>query len=161
MTTASIEAYVAIVDKLPKKRGAVFHTIQTAMSYGLNLRETCVHTGWPINTVSARIHELAERGLIKENGDRNGQTVWVLSRPEEVEQLKEARRKAREEREAKNASEREKRLEARLQTLELASGQLAGYVASLKQDGTPNEPEWVAGVVERVEKVQRILGVIP
>lgn len=92
MTTASKDAYVAIVDKLPKKRAAVFAAIGN--SGGSTIREACAHLAWPHTTVSARIHELAEAGLIKGTSfKRDGQTVWLRSQPEEVEERR-AERKA-------------------------------------------------------------------
>lgn len=89
-TEASIEAYVAIVDHLPKKRAAVFAAISNAG--GTTIREACQHLTWPWTTVSARIHELAEAGMIKSSGlKRDGQTVWIRSMPQEIEVLKKAR----------------------------------------------------------------------
>ena len=91
MTTASTEAYAVIVSQLPRKRAAVYASI--GYSGGSTIREACAHLAWPYNTVSARIFELAESGLIKDTGlTRDGQTVWIPSRPDEVDALRAARK---------------------------------------------------------------------
>lgn len=96
MTTASKEAYVAIVDKLPSKRATIYRVIREhaiIVPYlGLTIREAMSALGWPHTTVSARIFELAEAGLIKASGEfRQGQTVWTYAQPDEVEGLSAAR----------------------------------------------------------------------
>lgn len=90
MTTASKEAYAAIVDKLPNKRGAVFGVIACAHN-GKTIRETCAKLNWPYSTVSARIFELAESGLIREAGEREGQTIWTPTPQDEVDAMRAAR----------------------------------------------------------------------
>ena len=95
MTTMSHEAYIAIADKLRGKRAAVYRSIAWAMQGG-TIRETCERLGWPHTTVSARIFELAEAGLIKDSGRHSfGQTVWTASAPEEAEALRAARKAAK------------------------------------------------------------------
>lgn len=96
MTMASLEAYAAVVNKLPVKRARIYGTMERYRATGLTIQETCKVTGWQYNTVSARIYELAEAGLIKPRGDtRGGQTVWVPAAPEEVDALRQARRAAK------------------------------------------------------------------
>lgn len=94
MTTASKEAYTAIVDQLPLKRGRVYTEIR---AYGgTTINDGCRLTGWPYSTVSARFYELAEDGLIKDSGaKRDGQTVWVVAEPEERAALRAARKAAK------------------------------------------------------------------
>lgn len=94
MTTASKQAYTTIVDQLPLKRGRVYTEIR---AYGgTTINDGCRLTGWPYSTVSARFYELAEDGLIKDNGaKRDGQTVWVVSEPEERAALRAARKAAK------------------------------------------------------------------
>lgn len=158
MTTASLEAYQNIVDKLSGKRAIVFESIKGEWIIGYSgrtINELCEALGWPYNTTSARVCELTDRGLIKENGMRKGQTVWIPSEPEEVDGLK--RRRAEEKAKAKTAQFRQ--LQDELFKVRNAAAFLAGYAASVRQDGTPNQPEWVAGLLERVENVQKILGI--
>lgn len=100
MTTMSREAYTAIVDKLPGKRATVFTLFDMGRNArvptNMTIRETCAVLQWPHTTVSARIFELAEAGLIKPTGgSRGGQTVWTASAPEEVEALRAARKAAK------------------------------------------------------------------
>lgn len=155
MTTASAEAYSAIVDKLPAKRAAVFHHFRAYVG-GLTIRETCDVTGWGYNTVSARIHELAERGLIEDSSNTRGrQTVWIMTPADKVEEVREARRKEREKRKSPDM----RRLERDLQQVRVVAANLAGYAASVNQDGRPNQPEWVAGLIEHVEAAQKVLGI--
>lgn len=93
MTTASKTAYAEIVDSLPEKRAKVFAAITGAG--GTTIRETCAYMGWPWTTVSARFHELAEAGLIKGTGKRDGQTVWDTAKPDEVDALRATRKAAK------------------------------------------------------------------
>jgi hypothetical protein len=90
-TAASREAYASIADRLPAKRGRVYTEIRTYG--GTTINDGCRLTGWAYSTVSARFYELAEDGLIKDSGaKRDGQTVWVVSEPEEREGLRAARK---------------------------------------------------------------------
>lgn len=92
MTTASKESYASIVDSLPNKRATVYKDIFEQGS-GATIRETRLRLGWEHTTVSARIFELAEAGLIKESGtERGGQTVWTHAQPSEMEALRAARK---------------------------------------------------------------------
>jgi hypothetical protein len=100
MTTMSREAYFKIVYKLTGKRATVFALFDMGRhacpQTNLTIRETCAVLQWPHTTVSARIFELAEAGLIKDSGEtRGGQTVWTASAPEEVEALRAARKAAK------------------------------------------------------------------
>jgi hypothetical protein len=101
-TAASKEAYAAVVDHLPKKRGIVFDFIFRCGRYGATINEAMHDLQWPYNTTSARIHELAQDGLIRHRVEfrvspdvrdvasdgititREGQTVWVATAPDEV-----------------------------------------------------------------------------
>lgn len=100
MTTASREAYAAIVEKLPSKRATIYRVIcehaEIVPYLGLTIREAMSALGWPHTTVSARIFELAEAGLIKPSGHvRHGQTVWTYSEEHEVDRLCAARKAAK------------------------------------------------------------------
>lgn len=106
-TAASREAYQGQLRQMPAKRAAVWDVVRSCPGGGVTIREACVLTRWPYNTVSARIHELAECGLIKESGQvREGQTAWVPAEEGERESLRAAREKAREDRDAKKEGSR-------------------------------------------------------
>lgn len=100
-TTASLDAYDAIVTKLPAKRRAMFKAIHERSywhlnSPGLTIRESMDVMGWSHPTASARIFELAEAGLVKDSGKRRlGQTAWVEADENERETLRAARKAAR------------------------------------------------------------------
>lgn len=99
MTTASLEAYDRILDKLRGKKAIVFEAICSAdgvaAPFGRTIDELCQFLGWRYSTTSARVCELADAGLIKEAGMRGTQTVWERSAPDLVDELKRRRRLAK------------------------------------------------------------------
>ncbi|MES2155423.1 MAG: hypothetical protein V4510_09845 [bacterium] len=91
-TAASREAYQQQLPMMRNKRGVVFDTIRQQGRVGQTIREVMAAQEWPHTTVSARIFELAEAGVICPRGDtRDGQTVWIVTPPEQVDFWREKR----------------------------------------------------------------------
>ena len=89
MSHNQITTYRNILHKLSKRRKDVFQAIKKGHNT-LNLLS--VDSGLQYNQLSGRISELLDLGLIKEGGSSNGQTVYILSDPEEVLRLVRLRR---------------------------------------------------------------------
>lgn len=159
MTTASYDAYQAIVDDLPKRRAAVFTVIVGhSLIWGLTIREACDILRWPHTTVSARIFELAEAGLIKSKGEqRMGQTVWIKSLPEEVEEIKGQRAAARKARKSPRVRRLERALREALNLLEADGDRHNVWRAALEdKPWPPTESEAEARIAGEVAQ-QKLL----
>lgn len=127
MTTASAEAYQKIIGKVKGKQFLIYTAIMSLGDRGLTIGEIHARLSWPYGTVSARVTELTNAGVIKAIGTRDGQTVWIRSLPEDVEALRAARaaaRKAKKEAQVK-----------RLQDLEAAVKRVRTHKAELFEDG--------------------------
>lgn len=99
-TAASRDAYQEQLPQMTGKRAYLFTVYRDVKgNTGMTIREACAELHWPYNTTSARIHELAEAGLICPRGDtRDRQTVWVVTPADQVAFWREQRRKEREKR---------------------------------------------------------------
>ena len=64
----SREAYEAIVGDLPAKRAAVLARVRSSGSYGLTRQNLAASLCLPINTVTGRVRELIDMGLLAEVG---------------------------------------------------------------------------------------------
>ncbi len=131
MTIMSTQAYAAIVNQLSGKRASVFALFQMGeglpIRTNLTIREACDVLHWPHTTVSARIFELAEAGLIIGFGQRGGQTVWTATRPDQVEAVRAERAAVRQAKKDAQAK--------RLQSLEDAVKRARTHKAELFEDG--------------------------
>lgn len=140
-TEASLAAYGAIIGSLSERRGSVFAVISN--SNGRTIRESCKDTGWPYNTVSARIFELTELGLIKPQRDalgdctRDGQTIWIASTPEEVYMLQRQRAAHKKARKSPRVKRLETALREALELLEAGGDRHNAWRAALNDTPWP------------------------
>jgi hypothetical protein len=132
-TAASRAAYQDQVPLMRGKRAIVFHTISGVnqpgkIINGMTIREIMEALDWPHTTVSARVFELAEAGVIYPSGQvREGQTVWFITPQERIEHYKNLRAAARKAKADKK--------EAALERLEQAAKNIREHKAELFEDG--------------------------
>lgn len=85
MTQASIKAHEAIQPKAPSMREQIF---QRLSKQHLTCGQLEFIFGWEHQTVSARLSELREEGLIVEKGIVNDQTEWGVTPEHLIETMK-------------------------------------------------------------------------
>ena len=83
MQDTSIDAYVAIQPRLPKKQKDVYRLLSEATRQGVGMTnyELARALHWQINCVTGRVKELRDLGLVVKSGRRfNGETkVWNIA----------------------------------------------------------------------------------
>lgn len=78
MSTASMQAFLDLEPKLPKRRRAVYDCIKNS-AIGMTIKDLEFALRWPANCISGRLTELEEAGLIKRKEEkRDGMSIYIL-----------------------------------------------------------------------------------